>query len=286
AGKTGTTQDASDIWYVGFTPEIVGAVWIGFDRRQTVLRGATGGELAAPLWGRVMRSVAPESSDWEAPPGIVTRTVNEHGEVIAENCPVMGDTRREYFLAGTAPIGTCYPDSYWAYADSFGWRGYDATRDTLADDDAWWRRLRQRVRRWRDRDDTLSVDPRARTDTTFDPRRRWPTDSLRRDTLRRDTTRWPPPDTTRRSPPDTIRRPPPDTTRWPPPDTMRRSPPDTIRRPPPDTTRRPPPDTMRQSPPDSVRRPPPDTTMRPPPDTTRRPPPDTIVRQPESSRIR
>jgi penicillin-binding protein 1A len=184
AGKTGTTQDAADVWYVGFTPEIVGTVWIGFDKRKTVVRGATGGELAAPVWGRVMREIAPEAGRWEAPAGVETRNVNSHGEVIADNCPEYTETRREYFLSGTAPMGTCWPDSYYAYGDSFGW-GYDTIRDTLSDD-RWWERLRSRIRDWRTRSDTLSRDPR--TDSLRDTVR-WPParDTVRRDTVRRDT---------------------------------------------------------------------------------------------------
>jgi 1A family penicillin-binding protein len=279
-GKTGTTQDAADVWFVGFTPEVVGTIWIGFDERKTVVRGATGGELAAPVWGRLMRRIDLESAGWEPPPGVETRTVNGQGEVIADNCAYGGETRTEYFLSGTAPLGTCYPD-YYAYGDSLGYGSYygDTLRvDTLDGEDGWWDRMRARLRSLRNGSDTTRIDsagrPPVRIDTTrsrsdtlrgTDPTRRDsvpPIRPVRVDTatVRRDTIR-PGSDTT-------IRRPPPDTTRRPPPDTTRRPPPDTTRRPPPDTTRRPPPDT--------TRRPPPDTTRRPPPDTTRRPPADAM----------
>jgi len=55
AGKTGTTQNGMDSWFVGYTPELATAVWIGFDDRRPV-RKATGGKLAAPIWSRFMSS--------------------------------------------------------------------------------------------------------------------------------------------------------------------------------------------------------------------------------------
>jgi 1A family penicillin-binding protein len=239
AGKTGTTQDAADVWFVGFTPELVGTVWIGFDERKTVVRRATGGELAAPVWGRLMRRIDLESAGWEPPPGVETRTVNARGEVVSEDCAYGGEKRSEYFLSGTAPLGTCYPD-YYAYGDSLGYGDYygDTLRvDTTADDDGWWERMRERLRSWRERDDSVRADtigrtPPIRVDTARP-------DSLRRDTVRRDTA---PPIRPVRVRPDTVRR-------------------DTIVRPPIDTT---------------VRRPPPDTTgVQPPADTTAAPaPPD------------
>src|SRR5678809_307407 len=54
AGKTGTTNDNSDVWFVGMTPEIVAGVWLGFDKPKTITPGAAGGSLAAPIWGKMM----------------------------------------------------------------------------------------------------------------------------------------------------------------------------------------------------------------------------------------
>lgn len=150
AGKTGTTQDAADIWYVGFTPDVVATIWVGFDQRRTVMPGATGGELAAPVWGRVMRRLGLRSAGWDPPEGVETRAVDQLGHVIGDNCPDFGTTRREYFLEGSAPIATCYPysdsvvasyDSLMANEDSFGLR--PPTLDSLRRE-AWRRRLRER----------------------------------------------------------------------------------------------------------------------------------------------
>ena len=54
AGKTGTTNDNSDVWFVGMTPEIVAGVWFGFDKPKTITPGAAGGTLAAPIFGKMM----------------------------------------------------------------------------------------------------------------------------------------------------------------------------------------------------------------------------------------
>src|SRR5690606_38883897 len=74
AGKTGTTNDATDVWFIGVTPSLAAGVWIGLDRPQPIVPGATGGRLAAPVWGRVMRRLpaAAAAPDWKAPAGIET----------------------------------------------------------------------------------------------------------------------------------------------------------------------------------------------------------------------
>lgn len=108
AGKTGTTNDATDVWFVGVTPELAAGVWVGFDRPHTVVPGATGGEVAAPIWGRIMRRIAPaDAPGWSPPPGVEVREVDAYGNVVAPGCYVAGPTRPEYFLAGTAPPARC-----------------------------------------------------------------------------------------------------------------------------------------------------------------------------------
>src|SRR5580765_3640506 len=54
AGKTGTTNDYHDAWFVGFTPHLVAGVWIGYDMPKTIIANGYAGELAVPLWGRFM----------------------------------------------------------------------------------------------------------------------------------------------------------------------------------------------------------------------------------------
>ncbi len=146
AGKTGTTNDAADIWFIGFTPNIVGTIWMGFDKRKTIVRGATGGELAAPVWGRVMRRTNQRSGGWAPPPGVEMRMVDQYGNLLADNCPVVGELRREYFLQGTAPMASCYMGNTYGYLDSASFYG-DSLAPTAQqlEEERWWQRIRSRI---------------------------------------------------------------------------------------------------------------------------------------------
>ncbi|HEU0299185.1 MAG TPA: PBP1A family penicillin-binding protein, partial [Longimicrobium sp.] len=109
AGKTGTTNGATDIWFVGYTPELVGAVWFGLDRPQTIVRGASGGTIAAPVWGRMMSRIARASPDFVMPRGVVTEIVDRAtGFVIDPGCPPQGETYTEYFVHVRPPRPYCY----------------------------------------------------------------------------------------------------------------------------------------------------------------------------------
>ena len=79
SGKTGTSNDNMDLWFVGMTPDLVGAVWLGFDKQATITSLAVGGGFAAPIWGHddgvVLRSHHP--GDWPtAPPGLVSADID------------------------------------------------------------------------------------------------------------------------------------------------------------------------------------------------------------------
>ncbi|HEX2091899.1 MAG TPA: PBP1A family penicillin-binding protein [Longimicrobiaceae bacterium] len=109
AGKTGTTDDGTDVWYVGFTPEMVTAVWVGFDTPRTIGSAAFGGTLSAPIWGDMMRQVYARRrtpAPWPVPAGISRVAVDSAGTPLTAPCPV-GPVRTEYFLAGTEPRGAC-----------------------------------------------------------------------------------------------------------------------------------------------------------------------------------
>ena len=56
AGKTGTTNDFVDAWFVGFTPSLVAGVWVGFDTPQTIIKNGFAGQLAVPLWTAFMKA--------------------------------------------------------------------------------------------------------------------------------------------------------------------------------------------------------------------------------------
>ena len=135
AGKTGTTNDATDVWFIGVTPSLAAGVWIGMDRPQPIVPGATGGRLAAPVWGRVMRRLpAAAGPDWTPPPGVETRLVDASGAIIGPGCWTSGVVRTEYFLAGTAPDGQCGRILVPAMPDS-------ALEDSLLGEEyvPWWR---------------------------------------------------------------------------------------------------------------------------------------------------
>jgi 1A family penicillin-binding protein len=115
AGKTGTTNDASDVWFIGYTPDLVAGVWIGLDRPATIVRGASGGTIAAPVWGRLMQRIyasRPMPADWRAPSGVATATVDRvTGVVVSDLCPGQGATYTEYFVR-SAPAPQRCPGEY------------------------------------------------------------------------------------------------------------------------------------------------------------------------------
>ena len=116
AGKTGTTNDATDAWFAGYTPDIVGVVWIGYDDNKPLPGRATGGSVAAPVWGRMMARIQDANPhDWQPPQGtIVSRwTDPETGLVLESGCrPRYGEARHEVFLSDYVPQMTCPRSEY------------------------------------------------------------------------------------------------------------------------------------------------------------------------------
>ena len=110
AGKTGTTNDGKDVWFVGLTPDMVGGVWLGFDRPRPIMPGASGGRLAAPVWGRIMEAAyqyGPAPAPWSPPSNIISAQVDEStGYLATGECPPE-HVRIEYFLVGTEPEAYC-----------------------------------------------------------------------------------------------------------------------------------------------------------------------------------
>ncbi len=106
AGKTGTTDEYTDAWFIGFTPNLTCGVWIGFDRKKTIFRGATGGVIAAPVWGKLMKQISVDTiTSFPVPPDIITVAICEQsGKKALPNCP---RARYEVFIRGTEPIIHC-----------------------------------------------------------------------------------------------------------------------------------------------------------------------------------
>jgi 1A family penicillin-binding protein len=118
AGKTGTTNRATDVWFVGYTPDVVGTVWIGYDRPSPLGPGATGGAFAAPVWGRIMRQVyaeRPAPPEWPRPATVVSRRVDPGtGMVLGEGCqPRYGSATAEIFIEDHVPATVCPYRDYW-----------------------------------------------------------------------------------------------------------------------------------------------------------------------------
>jgi penicillin-binding protein 1A len=112
AGKTGTTNDGADAWFVGYTPDVVAAVWIGYDDPAPIVPRATGGRLAAPVWARTMLRFyegRARPAPWTQPAGVIEAWVDPAtGMRLSAGCrPAFGAAYRELFLDGRAPRETC-----------------------------------------------------------------------------------------------------------------------------------------------------------------------------------
>jgi penicillin-binding protein 1A len=119
AGKTGTTNDYTDVWYIGYTSDIVAGLWIGLDKPERIMSNAQGGRLAAPAWTAFMTEVyrrKPPPPDWPRPAGIIHKSVDLLTNTAwVPGCP--GIEATEFFIAGTEPTIPCnlmpgvYPDT-------------------------------------------------------------------------------------------------------------------------------------------------------------------------------
>src|SRR6185295_13073513 len=122
AGKTGTTNDFNDAWFIGFTPSLVAGVWVGFDQPRTILPNGFAADVAVPVWAKFMKAAtANDKPEWfRAPSGVTTATVCRlSGKLATEGCQdvevVDKDgtlVRRsmvysEYFDRGTEPTTYC-----------------------------------------------------------------------------------------------------------------------------------------------------------------------------------
>jgi penicillin-binding protein 1A len=122
AGKTGTTNEYRDAWFVGYTPRLVTGVWIGFDQPQTIMARGYAADVAVPLWaGFMKRATAGDPAEWyKTPRGIVgvavcrlsgkrptdgcsnAISVNSDGEEVEAST-----VYTEYFVRGTVPEESC-----------------------------------------------------------------------------------------------------------------------------------------------------------------------------------
>lgn len=105
AGKTGTTNDWRDAWFVGFSPRFLAAIWVGYDDNRALRLSGT--EAAIPIFADFTKAVPPQyfSENFPVPSNIVTAEIDpDTGLLVTPGCP---RRMREVFIAGTAPTSLC-----------------------------------------------------------------------------------------------------------------------------------------------------------------------------------
>ena len=122
AGKTGTTNDYVDAWFVGYTPHLVTGVWVGFDQPKTIIANGYAADLAVPIWGQFMKVATRDAKpDWfDRPANVIgvnvcrvsgklpnygcsnVQTVDDSGAI-----EVKSMVYTDYFVKGTQPTTTC-----------------------------------------------------------------------------------------------------------------------------------------------------------------------------------
>ncbi|HZB25731.1 MAG TPA: PBP1A family penicillin-binding protein [Vicinamibacterales bacterium] len=122
AGKTGTTNDYVDAWFVGYTPKLVTGVWLGFDQPKSIISNGYAGELAVPIWAGFMKvATKGQKAEWLDRPGNVTglNVCRVSGKLPNSGCDRVEVVSRDgfvetrsmiytdYFVKGTAPGGVC-----------------------------------------------------------------------------------------------------------------------------------------------------------------------------------
>src|SRR5918994_5672094 len=112
AGKTGTTNEYVDAWFVGFTPHLVTGVWVGFDKPRTIISNGFAGELAVPMWARFMKQATAQHKPdtFKAPEGLIPASICRlSGRLPNGACDRIVT---EYFARGTVPTQVCDQHSF------------------------------------------------------------------------------------------------------------------------------------------------------------------------------
>jgi len=102
-GKTGTSNEARDAWFVGYSPSIVAGVWVGFDDQRSLGKRETGTRTALPIWIDVMSAAdqTPKETDFAMPSGVIRARIDPASGLLAYEG--QQDAFEEVFLSGTAP---------------------------------------------------------------------------------------------------------------------------------------------------------------------------------------
>ncbi len=107
AGKTGTTNEYRDAWFIGYVPSLVAGVWVGFDDQGSIGAKETGARAALPIWLEFMKKALMDQSpeDFSVPDGIIFKQIDPvTGLLSTENCR---QSIRQAFLPGTEPRKYC-----------------------------------------------------------------------------------------------------------------------------------------------------------------------------------
>lgn len=110
AGKTGTTEHHVDAWFIGYTPEFVGAVWMGFDKEEQMPSGTWGSGYPLRIWKAVMQKATEglPVRDFPQPSGLVRATIcSKSGKLPNAFCPTNELIPNELFVKGTEPTQVC-----------------------------------------------------------------------------------------------------------------------------------------------------------------------------------
>ncbi len=124
AGKTGTTNNYRDAWFIGYSPRILSLVWVGFDDGHSVR--LAGGDACVPIWTRHMNRIdgLVQDVDWKRPEDVTEREIDPRSGMLAT--PYCPRTRPEVYVAGTEPESVCAlhagsgePSPFWPEPDVF-----------------------------------------------------------------------------------------------------------------------------------------------------------------------
>jgi len=156
AGKTGTTNNYRDAWFIGYSPRILTLVWVGFDDGKSVR--LAGGDACIPIWTRHMNRIdglVPDV-DWRRPDDVTEREIDPHSGYLAT--PYCPDTRSEVYVVGTEPDSVCplhagsgEPSPFWNESPVFE----SSEREPMADPREAERRATEERRKARERDNSI-----------------------------------------------------------------------------------------------------------------------------------
>lgn len=131
AGKTGTTDDLADAWFVGFSPSLVAGVWVGFDQKKSLGEGETGARAALPIWINFMKGAhkGKPAESFSRPANIVYVPIDRRTGLratVESSCPV---TFLEAFLEGTEPAKACSAIEHFRISLPYYLQRFDITDD-------------------------------------------------------------------------------------------------------------------------------------------------------------